>query len=172
MKHLKSYTIIGIIFVLITGTLAHFLYDWSGNNYIVGLFTPINESIWEHMKLIFFPMLLYSLFIIFKFKETYPCITSSLSFGILTGTLLIPIFFYAYISVLGKDIFILDIGIFILSILIAFWLSYKLTLSYRLKPYTFLLCFLVCILFLCFILFTYHPPSARIFENPTISQNT
>ncbi|MDE5779066.1 MAG: hypothetical protein K2I10_11255 [Lachnospiraceae bacterium] len=172
MKHLKSYTIIGIIFVLITGTLAHFLYDWSGNNYIVGYFTPINESIWEHMKLIFFPMLIYSLFIIFKFKETYPYITSSLYFGILTGTLLIPILFYAYISVLGKDIFILDIGIFILSIIIAFLLSYKLTLSCRLEPYTFLLCFLVCILFICFILFTYQPPSARIFENPTISQNT
>lgn len=172
MKHLKSYTIIGIIFVLITGTLAHFLYDWSGNNYIVGFFTPINESIWEHMKLIFFPMLIYSLFIIFKFKETYPCITSSLYFGILTGTLLIPILFYAYISVLGKDIFILDIGIFILSIIIAFLLSYKLTLSCRLEPYTFLLCFLVCILFICFILFTYQPPSARIFENPTISQIT
>ena len=41
MKHLKRYTIIGIIFVLITGTLAHFLYDWTGNNDIVGLFTPI-----------------------------------------------------------------------------------------------------------------------------------
>ncbi|MDE6432759.1 MAG: hypothetical protein K2L07_00845 [Lachnospiraceae bacterium] len=166
MKHLKSYTMIGIIFVLITGTLAHFLYDWSGNNYIVGLFTPINESIWEHMKLIFFPMLMYSLFIIFKFKETYPCITSALCFGILAGTLLIPLFFYAYTSVLGKDLFILDIGIFILSIIIAFWLSYKLTLSYRLEPYTLLLCLLVCVLFICFILFTYHPPSARIFQVP------
>lgn len=166
MKHLKSYTIIGIIFVLITGTLAHFLYDWSGNNYIVGFFTPINESIWEHMKLIFFPMLMYSFFIIFKFKKTYPYITSSLCFGILAGTLLIPIFFYAYISVLGKDVFILDIGIFILSIIIAFWLSYKLTLSCRLEPYTFLLCFLVCVLFICFIWFTYHPPSARIFQVP------
>lgn len=65
MKHLKRYTIIGIIFVLITGTFAHFLYDWTENNHIVGFFTPINESIWEHMKLLFFPMLIYSVFIIF-----------------------------------------------------------------------------------------------------------
>lgn len=166
MKHFKTYTIIGIIFVLITGTIAHFLYDWSGNNYIVGLFTPINESIWEHMKLIFFPMLIYSLLIIFKFKDTYSCITSSLCFGILAGTLLIPLFFYAYTSVLGKDVYILDIGIFILSIILAFWLSYKLTLSCRLEPYTFLLCFYVCVLFVCFILFTNHHPSAKIFEDP------
>lgn len=172
MKYLKRYTIIGIIFVLITGTLAHFLYDWSGKNYIVGLFTPINESIWEHMKLLFFPMLIYSLIIIFQFKGTYSCISSSLCFGILTGTLLIPLFYYGYTSILGKDVFILDFAIFILSIIIAFWLSYKLTLYYRLEPYTFLLCCSVCVLFICFILFTYHPPKARIFEDPTVTQTT
>ncbi len=172
MKHLKRYTIIGIVFVLITGTLAHFLYDWSGNNYIVGLFTPINESIWEHMKLLFFPMLFYSLFIIYKFKKTYSCITTSLFFGIITGTFLIPIFFYAYTSILGKDIFILDIGTFILSIIISFRFSYKLTLFRRLEPYKLLLCGLVCILFICFMVFTYNPPKTRIFEDPTVSGNT
>ena len=169
MKHLKRYTMIGIIFVLTIGSLAHFLYDWSGNNNIVGLFTPINESIWEHMKLLFFPMLLYATFLIFKFRKRYPCITSSLCFGIVTGTLLIPIFFYAYLFFLGKDSFLLDIGIFILSILIAFWLTYKLTLSRRLEPYTFLLCFFVCVLLICFVWFTYHAPAARIFEDPAVS---
>lgn len=172
MKHLKRYTIIGIIFVLIVGSLSHFLYDWSGNNNIVGFFTPINESIWEHMKLLFFPMLLYAIFLIFKFRKMYPCIISSLCFGILTGTLLIPIFFYAYVSILGEDSFILDISIFILSILIAFWLTYKLTLSYRLEPYTLILCFLVCVLFICFVWFTYHAPAARIFEDPAVTQST
>ena len=164
MKHLKKYTIIGIIFVLAKGTLDHFLYDWSGQNNIVGLFTPINESIWEHMKLLFYPMLLYSLFLIFKFRKAYSRITSSLCFGILMGTILIPIFFYAYTSVLGKDVFILDIGIFILSILIAFRLSYKLTLSCRLEPYTVLLCCSVIALLICFMFFTYHPPETRIFS--------
>ena len=172
MKQLRNYTIIGIIFVLITGSLAHFLYEWSGNNYIIGLFTPINESIWEHMKLLFFPMLIYSLIIFFKFRKNYPCINSSLYFGILAGTLLIPVFYYAYTYILGKDIFILDISTFILSIVIAFWLSYKLTRSCRLESHTFLLYCLVCILFACFMLFTYHPPETRIFEDPTVSQNT
>ena len=171
MKHLKKYTIIGIIFVLLKGTLDHFLYDWSGHNDIVGLFTPINESTWEHMKLLFYPMLLYSLFLIFKFRKTYSCITSSLCFGIIMGTILIPVFFYAYTSVLGKDVFILDIGTFILSILITFWLSYKLTLSCRLKPYTVLLCCLVIVLLLSFMFFTYHPPATRIFQDPTVSQD-
>ena len=170
MKHLKRYTMIGIFFVVTIGTLAHFLYDWTANNYIVGLFTPINESIWEHMKLLFFPMLIYSLIMILKFHRKYSCITSALSFGILAGALLIPLFYYAYTFILGKNIFILDISIFILSIVIAFWLSYKLTLSCRLEAYTSLLCILVCILFICFLVFTYHPPDAVIFQDPTISK--
>lgn len=172
MKHFKRYTITGILFVLITGSLTHFLHDWTGNNPIIGCFTPINESVWEHMKLVFFPMLLYSIFLIFKFKETCPCITSSLYFGILTGTLLIPVLFYTYTSILGEDYFILDISTFILSILAAFWLSYRLTISCRLKPYTFLLGCFVCVLFICFLLFTYYPPEMQIFENPAVSQTT
>ena len=169
MRHLKRYTIIGIFFVLITGTLAHFLYNWTGNNYIVGLFTPINESIWEHMKLLFFPMLIYSLIMIFKFHRKYSCITSTLGFGILVGALLIPLFYYAYTSILDKNVFILDICTFILSIIIAFWLSYKLTLSCRLESYTTLLCIMVSILFVCFLIFTYHPPNTTIFQDPTIA---
>lgn len=168
MKRLKHDTIIGIIFVLITGSAAHFFYDWSGSRYIVGLFTPVNESVWEHMKLLFFPMLLYSLIMILKLKEDHPCITFSLCpalcSGILAGTFLIPLFFYAYTCLLGKDVFILDIGTFIASVIIAFWLSYKLTLSGRPKSYTLLLCGLVCILFVCFLIFTYHPPNMKIFE--------
>ena len=159
---------IGIIFVLITGTLAHFLYDWTGNNRIVGLFTPINESIWEHMKLLFFPMLIYSLIMILKFRRKYSCITSALCFGILTGALLIPLFYYAYTYILGSNVFMMDISIYILSIVIAFWLSYKLTLSRRLESYTSILGMLVSVLFVCFFIFTYRPPEAVIFQDPTI----
>ena len=167
MKPLKRYTVIGFLFVIITGTLAHFLYEWSGNNAIVGLFTPVNESIWEHMKLLFFPMLLYALFIHAKFYKTYSCISSALCFGISIGTLLIPVFFYAYTAILGKDLFFMDIGIFILSIMIAFWLSYKLTLSCRLESHALLFCTVVCILFVCFMVFTYYPPDFQIFKEPT-----
>ena len=80
MKLLKRYTMIGIVFVLITGSLAHFVYDWSGKNHIVGLFTPINESVWEHMKLLFFPMLIYSLVMLLRYRKKYSCISSALCF--------------------------------------------------------------------------------------------
>ena len=165
MKQLKHYIIAGIFFVLIAGTLAHFFYEWTGNNFVAGLFTPINESVWEHMKLVFFPMLFYSFAVILKFRKDYPCITSALCFGILTGTILIPIFFYTYTSILGGNIFVLDIGTFILSTIIAFFAAYKLTLSCKLKFYTLWLYGLVIIFFICFLVFTYHAPDMEIFTN-------
>lgn len=97
MKQLKRYMILGICFVLFTGTLSHFLYEWTENNFVIGLFAPVNESVWEHMKLIFFPMLLYSFAGILKLRKSYPCIGSAFCFGILTGTVLIPIFLYLYL---------------------------------------------------------------------------
>lgn len=168
MRNLKYYTISGIIFVLLAGTLAHFSYNWFGNNIIVGFFTPVNESIWEHTKLLFFPMLLYSFFMIFQLKDDYPCIVSSLCFGILAGTLLIPVLFYAYTGLLGRDSFILDISIFIVSVLFAFQIAYRLTLSCKAKPYTAFLCILTGILFFCFIRFTCHPPALGIFAEPPV----
>lgn len=166
MNHLKRDIIIGILFVLITGTLSHFLYDWTGQNPVIGLFTPINESIWEHMKLLFFPMLFYALILVFRHKENYPCIPSALCLGILAGTILIPVFYYSYKALLGRDIFILDIAAFIVSVILSFRLSYKLTLSCRLNPLLPLLCLLMGVFLTCFILFTYHPPDLTIFEDP------
>lgn len=166
MKQLKQFTIIGIIFVLIAGSLAHFAYDWSRDNAIVGLFTPVNESIWEHMKLLFFPMLLYLLVMVIRFRENRLCIASAFCCGILAGTLLIPFLYYIYTAVLGKDLFILDIVIFVLSILAAFWISYRLSITCGQKGHTLLSVGLVAIFFLCFIYFTYHPPDLKLFEDP------
>ena len=45
-------------FISILGVLLHFTYEWSNDNPAVGLFSAVNESTWEHLKLIFFPMLL------------------------------------------------------------------------------------------------------------------
>ncbi len=167
MTQVKRYSIIGAIFVLIVGTISHFLYEWTGNNFLVGLFTPINESIWEHMKLFFFPMLFYSFIMTTKLNTDYPCLTSALPMGILIGTALIPVIFYTYTGVLGKDIFLLDIATFVLSVIIAFYIVHKLSLSCKLQNHFILLNCLVIILIICFLLYTYYPPEIGLFvERP------
>lgn len=166
MNKLKSYTIAGAIFVIIIGSVSHFVYDWSGNNFILGFFFPINESTWEHMKLCFFPMLLYSLYMNRKLKYDYPCITSSLLAGILLGTFLIPVLFYTYSGILGRNIMFLDIAVFLISVLFAFASVYKMTLSCRMNVRTVSLQSLILIIAVCFFVFTYYPPKLGIFAIP------
>ena len=167
MNKVKTYTIIGIVFVIIWGIISHFIYEWSGNNFILGFFFPVNESTWEHMKLCFFPMLLYSFYMNRKMKEDNPCITSSLLFGILLGTFLIPVIFYTYSGIIGKNYIFLDIATFIISILLAFISVYRLTLSCKINSFSFGL--KICVLFVavCFLIFTYYPPDIGIFMNPS-----
>lgn len=165
-KNLSMYFVLGFIFVSVIGTLAHFLYDFSKQNVLVGLISPVNESTWEHMKLIFFPMLMYSLFLISKLQNNYPCIKSSLFLGIIIGTFLIPILFYTYTGILGYNKLALDISVFIISVLIAFFTAYKLTLSCKGDPYIKVITLCVFILAILFFIFTYFPPQLELFKEP------
>ncbi|HEY5248811.1 MAG TPA: DUF6512 family protein [Dermatophilaceae bacterium] len=48
----------GGIFIVVAGTLAHFVYSWSGERRVVGRVSPVNESVWEYTKLVVVPVLL------------------------------------------------------------------------------------------------------------------
>lgn len=168
MKTLKKYTIIGIIFVVIVGSLSHFVYDWSGKNFIVGLFTPVNESTWEHMKLFFFPMLLYTIYMGWRLKKEFPCVVSGLLGSVLLGTALIPVLFYTYTGILGRDIPALDIASFILSVIAAFAFARRMTDTCALSKWEFQLAVLVVFVAVCFVVFTYYPPGIGLFVSPVI----
>jgi hypothetical protein len=171
MKQLKHYTIAGALFVLILGTISHFLYQWLNQNFFIGLFTPVNESPWEHMKLVFFPMLFYSLFAGRRLHQNYPCIASALCAGILLATFCIPVIFFTYTGIIGHDIFILDLITFIVSVLLGFYAAYRLAVCCKAEKYTGLLCCLVCIMVVCFMWFSYHPANIGIFLTPTPPAN-
>lgn len=167
MSKLKLYTIAGTIFVIITGSLAHFVYEWSGKNFILGFFFPVSESTWEHMKLCFFPMLIYSFFMNKRLKDDYPCVTTALLSGILLGTFFIPVIFYTYSGILGRNYVPLDIAVFVISVIIAFWAVYKLTLSCKMISCSFRLGLFVFVIAVCFLVFTYIPPDIGLFIAPT-----
>ena len=52
---------LSILTVIILGSLSHFLYEFSGKRIIFALFCPVNEYVWEHLKLLFFPFLLITI---------------------------------------------------------------------------------------------------------------
>ena len=169
MKQLKSYILTGTVFVLILGSLSHFFYEWSGSNFIVGLLSPVNESTWEHIKLLYFPMLLYSLIAIPTQKSDYPCITSAFAAGILIGVLLIPVLFYTYTGILGYNVLVLDIGTFVLSVVLSFYFIYRFTLTCRFQNFACLLWIVICLLGISFMMFSYCPPDIGLFADPNVN---
>lgn len=113
-----------------------------------------------------FPMLFYSLCIDRKLKDDYPCITSSLLFGILLGTFLIPVIINTYSGILDQNFIVLDIVTFILSVILAFTAVYRLSVLCRQAfPANFMKLF-VLLVAVCFFMFTYRPPDIGIFAVP------
>ena len=166
MKQLKTDTIIGILFVIITGTLSHFFYDWSGNSRIAGFVTPVNESVWEHMKLLFFPMLLFSAYAVRHFRGILPHIGYALLKGSLLGCLLIPTLYYTYTGAFGIRSTVIDIAIFFLSVLTAFLYARRLVLLGRAGAYKFPTTACTAILAAGFFVFTLFPPALPLFISP------
>ena len=89
-RRLNIFLIIGAVFTIITGTLLHFVYEWSGESLFVGIFSPINESVWEHLKLLFFPMSVWILIGYFIFGKKFKTYIPSAVIGIISGMILIP----------------------------------------------------------------------------------
>ena len=60
-RKIFAYELAGIVFIIILGSLLHFTFEFSGGNPVVGVFSAVNESIWEHLKLAFWPAILFAL---------------------------------------------------------------------------------------------------------------
>ena len=163
---IKSLQIITVIICIILGTLLHFTYEWSGENVIVGVFSAINESTWEHLKLAFYPMIFMGIigyFIIGKKSENY---WFAQALGILTAITFIIIFFYTYTGIIGMNFAITDIGSFFVAILLGEFVTYKILISHKIYDAELIsIIFLIIILF-SFILYTFNPPRIKLFEDP------
>ena len=103
--------LMGFAVTSLGGTILHFLYDWLGEAVWIAPFSGVNESTWEHMKLLFWPMLAFAVVQSFFFKERgdFWCIKLR---GILLGMALIPVIFYTYNGAVGRSPDWLNIAIF------------------------------------------------------------
>ena len=166
MKQAKYYLIIGFFFTSVLGTLSHFLYDWTGRGAVIALFCPVNESTWEHMKLVFFPMLLYTFLTRSKINRNFPAAPAALLLGGIIGTWTIPVLFYTYTGILGRNFTAADIGVFFLALFAAFCTAWKLRESQKILQYRYLIFLLTAISAVLFFLFAFFPPGIGLFREP------
>ena len=152
------------------GTVLHFLYDWLGQAAWIAPFSGVNESTWEHMKLLFWPMFLFAVVQSFFFRDREDLWCVKLR-GVLLGLTLIPVLFYTYNGVIGKSPDWINIAIFFLSAAVVYLYEARLFNNKKVvcrhpKGAFFLLCFIA----LLFIVFTFRTPTLGIFRDPLTGQ--
>lgn len=164
-KSFNLWQIAGFIFTGAAGVLLHFLFDWTGESLLVAPFSAVNESVWEHMKLLFFPMFLFAFVENIYFKENFWC---TKLIGILAGTVLVPILYYTINGVFGPTPDRVNIAIFFVSAAAAYLLETKLfkTGIKCNRPAAALT--VLCLIALLFAVLTFTPPHIPLFRDPVM----
>ena len=164
------YELAGMILIIAVGSMLHFTFEWSGNQPIVGVFSAVNESVWEHLKIAFWPTLMYAIFEYrYLHKRTNNFLFAKTS-GIYAIILIIPTIFYSY-TLFTEENLIIDILSFIFSIIVGQLISYKLLTFKKISKSLELISLIaLVILALAFVVFTFYPPQIQLFQDPNTGE--
>lgn len=164
---LTQLSIIGIIICFIASCLLHFSYDWSNGSVWSILFAAANESIWEHIKILTLPYLLWSFIELSFLKIPLKKLIISKTVGVYSISLLTIAFFKLYTSITGKSIVFIDIFSAFLWIAAGFFISYKI-LNSNIDFNSFFVpaSFALLLFITMYLSFTVCPPKIDIFLDP------
>ncbi len=162
---LKKFSVVSAVFIIILGTILHFTYDWSGQNAVVGAFSAVNESTWEHLKLLYYPILITAIVRYFKFGKNIQSFWCGKAVQVGVSMMFTVIAFYTYTGVWGKDVAWLNIAIFILAAILGEIVNYM--VIKRGKPCNKKVAIgVLVVLFVMFVSYTYNPPEIGLFKDP------
>ncbi|MBR6739015.1 MAG: hypothetical protein IKL99_05030 [Oscillospiraceae bacterium] len=167
-KTIRRVQLAAFLFTAVFGTLLHFTYDTFPDFPLTAVVSSVNESVWEHMKLLYFPMLAAALaqrLFPSMQRQDFWCIKL---LGILTGLFLIPALYYTYTGALGIHLTWLDISIFYVTAAAAYLLETHLLMQEprRVCRFSRVAMLLTIVLAFVFLLLTYFPPHLPIFRDP------
>ena len=166
-KSFFRWQLLGFVVAVFSGVLLHFLYEWTNESVLVAPFTGVNESTWEHMKLLFIPMFLFAIIESFFFKK-YKDFWGVKFKGILLGVILIPVLYYLYNGIIGKSPDWVNILIFVVCAVVSYIYEYRLMYKQDKKiPSKSASIILLLFILGLFILFTFKPLKLNIFLDTT-----
>lgn len=166
-KNWAAWQVSGFLFTSILGTFLHFLFDITGGHIAAGLFSAVNESIWEHMKLIFYPMVLFTVLQWYWIGRDKSGYWSAKLVGLLLALTIIPVVYYTYTGILGTSADWFNIAIFFLAAGAAYWVEYRLLMrngTCRLGSIWSIVA--VIAIGVLFTVFTFYPPRLPLFQDP------
>lgn len=158
--------VLGFLFVSLMGTLLHFAYDFFGKNPLLALIAPVNESIFEHTKLLFVPLFLLALLQALFMKEKEPCFWKYKFYSILAGSLLIPVLYYTYTGILGFSKDFINIGIYYIAAALSFFMEKQFAKRSICKRDNGFFLLLLGFFYVILVLLSFFPPMLPYFKDP------
>jgi hypothetical protein len=166
-RQIRKWELIGIAVIAGVGAVLHFAFEWSGELRAVAVFAAVNESVWEHLKLTYWPALLYAALEYRKIRNLSDNFIAAKAAGIYVMPAAIIALFYAYTTITGSDNLIADITIFVVAIALGQLTSYKILTLPSLSRRLYILAIIGLVaLGVLFTLFTFHPPQVPMFRDP------
>jgi ABC-type cobalamin transport system permease subunit len=171
ISRILKFEILGMFFISFLGSFLHFTFNLANKFWLVGMFSAVNESTWEHLKLAVIPAILWAVLESKVFKLKSPNFLFAKAMGIYLMPVLIVVFFYGYKAILGHHNLLLDIAIFFIAVIIGQIASYRIMSrpEFSQKFGTISLLSLI-ILLLVFIVFTFYPPHIFLFQDSISGQ--
>lgn len=165
----RKWELAGLFLTLIFGNLLHFVYDWSGQNSVVAAFAAVNESTWEHMKLLAMPWVIWSLVEAVALRSSRQSVLMARALGLLAGLVTIPTVYYTYTGALGVSSMIVDVVLFQAAVLLGALVSWRVLAKNKLTGPIWGAVGLLLLLGIAalFVWWTYAPPVLPIFIDPT-----
>lgn len=163
----KKWIIKGIPVLFLIGSGLHYLYDLTGGLVVAGLLSPVSESIWEHMKLVLLPIILWWTIYYYVKGDEYK-ISRNKWFGgalasLLTALATVPLLFYFYTGAFGFESLLVDVSLLFFAVLFGQLLGLH---CYRfgkgIRPAKAILIFVI--IWVLFAAFTFFPPELPIFQ--------
>jgi hypothetical protein len=165
-RSILRWELIGIAVISIAGSVLHFAFEWSGNWPPMGVIAAVNESVWEHLKIAFWPALFYALFEYPFFRGQTRNFVIAKAAGIYVMPVAIVVLFYSYTAIIGGEILIVDILIFVVAVALGQLTSYRLLTMGRLPAWLDKLGIVMVILLAAAMgVFTFYTPHLPIFRD-------
>lgn len=165
----RTFETAGMLFTLLFGNLLHFVYGWTGQAQWAAYLSAVNESTWEHMKLLVTPWVIWSLVEAVALRGSRRGVLMARALGLLVGVVFIPAVYYTYTGALGVSSMITDVVLFQAAVLLGAWLSWRIMAAGKLTgPLWSILGALVLLgVWGLFLWWTFDPPVLPIFIDPT-----
>ncbi len=166
-KKFRILEIIGIPVIYLIATFLHFTYTLTGGSALSILFSAVNESVWEHVKIFAVGFTLWSLIELLWLKPPFKKFVTTKTLSLYFLSLSIIVFFYSYNLFTDSPILWLDLASSFILVILTQYISYRLTLSdNKISDYFPVAIMLLMLFYLMFFSFTLFPPKIDIFRDP------